>query len=264
MYSNIIKLKKYNHIILYLILLFYLCYRFVIIKLYNSIMKNQSIEIVIIEDEEDILELVEYHLQKAGYETMGFLSTDKVEQFLYEENPSLMIVDRNLPGYEGSEFVDKLRKDGCTIPIIFLTAKDKDKDIEEGFERGADDYITKPFKPRELVLRVQALLRRSGATSNEKIKYRDLTLDVPNRTLSIENTIVDLTNLEFRLLHTFVKNPNNTLERDFLRDEVWGDDSINFHDKTINVTINRLKKKIDPDGSKEYFFPVWGVGYKLI
>jgi len=227
-------------------------------------MKSESIEIIIIEDEEDILELIEYHLQKAGYVTMGFLSLENVEQFLDEENPALMIIDRNLPGYEGSEFVEKIRNDGSTIPIIFLTAKDKDKEIEEGFEKGADDYITKPFKPKELVLRVQALLRRSGVISNKKIKYRDLILNILNHTLTINNNFIELTNLEFRLLHTFIKNPNNTLGRDFLRDEVWGDESINFHDKTINVTINRLKKKIDPDGTKEYFLPVWGVGYKLI
>jgi len=226
-------------------------------------MKNNPIEIVIIEDEEDILELVEYHLQKAGFETMGFLSTDKVEQFLEEEHPALMIVDRNLPSCEGSEFVGKLRKYGCTIPVIFLTAKDKDKDIEDGFERGGDDYITKPFKPKELVLRVKALLRRCGVTPNEKIKYRDLILDITNRTLTIDNRLIELTNLEFKLLHTFIKNSNTVLDRDFLRDEVWGDENMNFHDKTINVTLNRLKKKIDPNGKKEYFTPIWGVGYKL-
>ena len=227
-------------------------------------MKTKSIEIVIIEDEEDILELVEYHLQKAGYETIGFLSTQNVEQCLEEENPSLMIVDRNLPDYEGSEFVAELRKYGCNIPVIFLTAKDKDKDIEDGFERGGDDYITKPFKPKELVLRVQALLRRSGSIYNEKIKYKDLILNILNHTLSIENRLIELTNLEFKLLHTFVKSPNITLDRDFLKDEVWGDDSINCNDKTINVTMNRLKKKIDPTGVKDYFVPIWGVGYKLV
>lgn len=226
-------------------------------------MKTEPLEIVIIEDEEDILELVEYHLQKAGYQTTGFLSTDRVLQFLDEENPALMIVDRNLPGCEGSEFVHRLRQEGFTIPVIFLTAKDKDEELEEGFERGGDDYITKPFKPKELLLRIEAILRRSGATTNTKIKYRDLTLDTANRTLYVELTPIDLTNLEFKLLYTFLKHPNTTLERDFLRDEVWGDEN-NFHEKTVNVTINRLKKKIDPSGDKEYFVPVWGVGYKLV
>jgi len=231
---------------------------------YTPLMKTESIEIVVIEDEEDILELVEYHLQKSGYETMGFLSTKNVEQFLAEERPVLMIVDRNLPDVEGSEFIARLRKNGCNIPVIFLTAKDEESDLEEGFERGGDDYITKPFRPKELVLRVEALLRRAGVLSNDKIKYRDLALNLNSRTLTINKTLIELTNLEFKLLYTFVKNPNITLDRDFLRDEVWGDSSLSFNDKTINVTMNRLKKKIDPLGEKEYFLPIWGVGYKLV
>ena len=227
-------------------------------------MKDTHIEIVIIEDEEDILELIEYHLIKEGYGVTGFLSTDNVEQFLEEENPALIIIDRNLPRVEGSEFVKNLRSYGYTIPVIFLTAKDEDRDIEEGFKSGGDDYITKPFNPKELLLRVRALLRRSGATSSNKIKHRDLILNIPNRSLTIEGSPIELTNLEFKLLHTFIKSPNITLQRDFLRDKIWGEDSMNFHDKTINVTINRLKKKIDPKGDKEYFVPVWGVGYKLV
>jgi len=231
---------------------------------YTPLMKTESIEIVVIEDEEDILELVEYHLQKSGYETMGFLSTKNVEQFLAEERPALMIVDRNLPDVEGSEFIAKLRKNGCNIPVIFLTAKDEESDLEEGFERGGDDYITKPFRPKELVLRVEALLRRAGVISNDKIKYRDLALNLSSRVLTINEIPIELTNLEFKLLYTFVKSPNTTLNRDFLRDEVWGDNSLNFNDKTINVTMNRLKKKIDSLGKKEYFLPIWGVGYKLV
>ena len=227
-------------------------------------MENKNIEIVVIEDEEDILELLEYHLSKEGYEVTGFLSAENVEAFLEEENPSLMIVDRNLPGLEGSEFVAQMRETGYEIPVIFLTAKDKEKDLEEGFVSGGDDYMTKPFKPRELLLRVEALLKRSGVRSSDKLKYRDLTLDMQQRELFIDNKRIELTNLEFKLLHTFVKNPNQTLDRDFLRDEVWGDDSANFHDKTINVAMNRLKKKIDPEAVKEYFSPVWGVGYKLL
>ncbi|TNF44747.1 MAG: response regulator transcription factor [Epsilonproteobacteria bacterium] len=226
--------------------------------------EKNDIEIVIIEDEEDILELLEYHLSKEGYEVTGFLSAENVEAFLEEENPALMIVDRNLPGMEGSEFVAKIRETGYEIPVIFLTAKDKEKDLEEGFVSGGDDYMTKPFNPRELLLRVEALLKRSGVRSSDKVKYRDLILDMHQRELFIEGKRIELTNLEFKILHTFVKNPHQPLDRDFLRDEVWGDDSANFHDKTINVAMNRLKKKIDPESTKEYFAPVWGVGYKLL
>lgn len=225
---------------------------------------KKNIEIILIEDEEDILELLEYHLAKEGYEVTGFLSTENVEQFLEEESPSLMIVDRNLPGTEGSEFVCNLRQLGYEIPIIFLTARDQEGDLEEGFRSGGDDYITKPFSIKELLLRIEALLRRSGATTNNTVRYKDMMLDLQKHQLFINEEPVDLTNLEFRLLHTFIKNPKRPLDRDFLRDKVWGNDSATFHDKTINVALNRLKKKIDPMNKKNYFAPVWGIGYKLL
>jgi DNA-binding response OmpR family regulator len=227
-------------------------------------MKIKSLEIVIIEDEEDILELIEYHLQKAGYDTIGFLSTESVEQFLEEEKPALMIIDRNLSGVEGSEFVKHLRDYGCTIPVIFLTAKDSDNDIDEGFLSGGDDYITKPFRYKELIFRINALLRRSGVVIGDKLRHRDLTLDISKRELYRDKEQINLTNLEFNLLCTFVKKPNSILERDFLRDEVWREDSSSFNDKTINVTMNRLKKKIDPSGERSYFVPVRGIGYKIV
>ncbi len=224
-------------------------------------MKNQnsSIEIVIIEDEDDILELLEYHLQKAGFETIGFNSTHKVEQFLEEENPSLLIVDRNLPLVEGSEFVAEMREKGYDIPVIFLTAKDSDQAIDEGYLRGADDYITKPFRMQELIHRIKAILRRTGAIQQTKLKYRDLLLDMEAQLLFIENKPVKLTKMEFNLLYTFMKNPNKALQREFLIDEI----SEESQGKTINVAINRLKNKIDPDGTKKYISSVWGVGYKL-
>ena len=227
-------------------------------------MKNKSIEIIIVEDEEDIIELIEYHLQKAGYTTTSFLSTEKVEQFLSEEHPALLIMDRNLPGMEGSEFVSALRKKGFDIPVIFLTAKDRESELEEGFTRGGDDYMSKPFRPRELVLRIEALLRRSGSIQHNTLTYRDLRLDFSQHLLTINQDPIELSNLEFKLLYTFMQRPNIAIERDFLRDEVWGDNSANFNDKTINVTINRLKNKIDPTGEKKYISPIWGIGYKLI
>lgn len=225
---------------------------------------EKNIEIVIIEDEEDILELIEFHLHKEGYDVTGFLSTENVEQFLEEEMPSLMIVDRNLPGMEGSEFVAYLRDKGYDIPVIFLTAKDMECDLDEGYDRGGDDYITKPFRPKELILRVTALLKRSGALNKQdKLKYKEITLDMAKKTAYINDTPVPLTMLEFNLLSAFVKNFDKPLTRDFLREEAWGSESDEVNDKTVNVAINRLKKKIDPTGEKGYFVPIWGMGYKL-
>lgn len=226
---------------------------------------EKNIEIIIIEDEEDILELIEYHLQKEGYDTVGFLSTENVEQFLEEESPSLMIIDRNLPGVEGSDFVTYIRDLGYDIPVIFLTAKDQESQLEEGYESGGDDYMTKPFSTKELLLRVKALLKRSGALTNQdKIKYKDMTLDMLRKTAFINGEPVALTLREFDLLLTFVKNVDKPLTRDFLREEVWGSEGDEVNDNAVNVAINRLKKKIDPTGEKGYFVPVWGVGYKLV
>ena len=227
-------------------------------------MQNEHIEIVVIEDEEDILELIEYHLTKEGYTVTGFLSTENVEQFLEEETPSLMLVDRNLPGMEGSEFVAYLRGIGYDIPVIFLTAKDNESDLEEGFEAGADDYMCKPFSPKELTLRVKALLKRSGALQKQdRMKHKALTIDLNKKDLYVDGTSVALTNLEFNLLHTFMKHTDKALTRDFLRDEVWGVEGQSVNDNAVNVAINRLKNKIDPQNEKCYFEPVWGVGYKF-
>ena len=219
--------------------------------------------IVIVEDEEDILELIEYNLSKEGFETIGFLSTKSVEQVLEEEQVDLMIMDRNLPGVEGSEFVASLRDKGIQVPVIYLTAKNKDSDIEEGFLRGGDDYMTKPFKSKELILRVNAILKRTKKNAKEgNIAYRDLLLNLGSRQLFIGGTPVELTKLEFDLLQTLIENANIVLDRDFLLEHVWGGDDI-YQDRTVNVAINRLKEKIDPEKSKEYIKTVRGVGYTM-
>ena len=222
-----------------------------------------SANIVIVEDEEDLLELLEYNLQKEGFETIGFLNTKTVEQILEEEDIDLLLMDRNLPGVEGSEFVKKLREDGFDIPVIFLSAKDKDEDIEEGFVRGGDDYITKPFNMKELILRVRSILKRTSKKINEgKLTFRDLVLDKATRELFVNNSAVDVTKLEFDLLVEFIQNKNSVLDRDYLLENVWGD-SENYQYKTVNVAINRLKEKIDPHKDKDYIQTVRGVGYKL-
>lgn len=225
---------------------------------------DETIEIVVIEDEEDLLELIEYHLSKEGYAVTGFLSTENVEQFLEEETPSLLLVDRNLPGMEGSAFVAHLRESGYDIPVIFLTGKAKDSELIEGFSVGGDDYICKPFSPKVLTLRVKALLKRSGVLQKqERIKYKFLTLDLAKKDLIVDEQIVPLTNLEFKLLHTFMKHIDQSLTRDFLRDEVWGMEGDGVNDNAVNVAINRLKNKIDPKNEQNYFHPVWGVGYNF-
>jgi two-component system alkaline phosphatase synthesis response regulator PhoP len=219
--------------------------------------------IVIVEDEEDILELIEYNLEKEGFETVGFTSTKNVSQFLEEESVDLLIMDRNLPGVEGSEFVAQMRNTGVETPVIYLTAKNKESDIEEGFERGGDDYITKPFNMKELVLRIKALLKRTKKDRSEgKVLYRDIILDLGSRELFIDGKNIELTKLEFDLLYTLIANQNIVLDRDYLLDRVWGGDII-YQDRTVNVAINRLKEKIDPDKTKEYIKTVRGVGYTL-
>lgn len=225
---------------------------------------STAIEIVVIEDEEDILELVEYHLSKEGYSVTGFLSSENVEQFLEEETPDLMIIDRNLPGMEGSEFVAYLRNIGYDIPVIFLTAKDKESELEEGYNSGGDDYISKPFSPKILTLRVKALLRRAGVlVKQERLKHKTLMIDVSKKELYKEGELIMLSSLEFNLLYTFLNHINKPLSRDFLRYEAWPSHGEGVNDNAINVAINRLKNKIDPHNVQNYFHPVWGVGYRF-
>ena len=220
-------------------------------------------KIVIVEDEEDLLELIEYNLQKEDFEVIGFLNTKTVAQLLEEEEIDLLIMDRNLPGVEGSEFVAGLRRDGISVPVIYLSAKNSDLDIEEGFNRGGDDYLTKPFNMKELILRVKALLRRTSKKINDEvISYRDLVLDKNLRTLKVAGKLIEITKLEFELLYEFVQNKNRVLDRDYLLENVW-DDGEEYQYRTVNVAINRLKEKIDPDKTKDYIQTVRGVGYKL-
>jgi len=219
--------------------------------------------IVVVEDEEDILELIEYNLTKEGYDTIGFLSTKTVLQVMAEEKVDLIIMDRNLPGTEGSEFVAAMRESGNQVPVIYLSAKNSDAEIEEGFLRGGDDYITKPFNMKELLLRINALLRRTRKKNiSGMMLYRDIRLNLASREVWVDDYLITLTKLEFELLHTLISNQNIVLDRDFLLERVWGGDEV-YQDRTVNVAINRLKEKIDPDKSKQYIKTVRGVGYTL-
>lgn len=221
-------------------------------------MNNKTI--LIVEDEEDILELLEYTLSKEGYETVGFLNvSEKVTQVLDEEEIDLLIMDRNLPGHEGSVFIDEIKAKGYTQPIIYVTAKDKDEDILEGFDRHADDYITKPFNIKELCARVNAVIKRSS-NDMEVLKVRDIVYKAANKKFYIQDEEIELTHLEHDLLLEFVKNKNILLSREHLLESVW-QDSLEKKSKTVNVAIKRLKAKIDPENKKEYIKSIRGEGY---
>ena len=216
--------------------------------------------ILIVEDEEDILELLEYTLQKEGYETIGFLTIDKnVRKVLDEEEISLIIMDRNLPGIEGTTFINEIKQQGFSNPVIYLTAKDRDEDIIEGFDNHADDYITKPFNIKELCARVKAVIKRTSKDI-DILKVKDIVYKSSNKKFYIDDEEIDLTHLEHDLLLEFIKNKDILMTREHLLNSVW-QDSFEKKEKTVNVAIKRLKAKIDPDAKKEYIRSIRGEGY---
>ena len=215
--------------------------------------------ILIVDDEEDILDLLDYTLSSAGYDTITCVDTVNIRDILDEEEVSLILMDRNLPGVEGSLFIEQIRSEGYNQPVIYVSAKDLSDDIVEGFERGGDDYITKPFNVNELKARVTALIRRTSKTQ-DVLKYKDIVYNATNKNFTIDSESVKLTNLETELLLEFIKNPNILLSRDVLLERVWKD-SENKQAKTVNVAIKRLKESIDPNGEKNYIQAVRGEGY---
>jgi len=219
--------------------------------------------ILIVEDDKDLLELLEHRLEKEKYETLGFLSTKYVKNVLDEEDVDLILMDRNLPDVEGSEYIAMLREQGMNVPVIFLSAKGSMDDIEEGFLRGGDDYMTKPFELKELLLRINALLLRTKKDiQKEVLTFRDIVMDLNLRITKIKEIPVELTKLEFDLLLTFIQNKHNVLERDYLLKNVWGEGKTT-EERTVNVAIKRLKEKIDPHHTSNYIKTIRGIGYSI-
>jgi len=214
--------------------------------------------ILIVEDEPDILELLEYTLGKE-YEVIGCLDTTRVQDILDQETIDLILMDRNLPNVEGSVFIQELRSQGYLHNVIYLTAKDADENVIEGFERGADDYITKPFNIDILKARIKSVINRTQK-QHDVIKVRDIMYTSSQKIFEIDGEIVPLTHLEHDLLLEFLKNIDILLSRDILLENVW-EDSMDVKPKTVNVAIKRLKEKIDPTGEKEYIKAVRGEGY---
>ncbi len=218
--------------------------------------------ILVVEDEQDILDLIEYTLTKEGYDVICCLDTLNVQDILDEENISLILMDRNLPNIEGSVYIQNLRSKGYSNPVIYLTAKDKDEDIIEGFDRGADDYITKPFNLNVFKARVKAVIKRSNKII-EQLKVRDIVYTALNKKFMIDNQEVILTHLEHDLLLEFIKSKDILLSRDTLLENVW-EDYGDVKTKTVNVAIKRLKEKIDPKGTKKYIKSIRGEGYIFV
>ena len=218
---------------------------------------NQTV--LIVEDQEDILDLMEYTLTKEGYDVITCIDTSNVKSMLDEEDIALILMDRNLPGVEGSKFITEIRQEGYNHPVIYVSAKDSSDDVLEGFERGGDDYITKPFNLNELKARVKALIKRTQK-QEDVIKYKDIVYHTSNKTFSIDGDNIKLTHLEHDLFLEFMKNINILLTRETLLESVWKD-SGSKQAKTVNVAIKRLKEHIDPKGEKNYIQAVRGEGY---
>jgi DNA-binding response OmpR family regulator len=203
--------------------------------------------VLIVEDDRDIAELVSHSLRKAGYETELAVSGDEGLARARAERPELLVLDLMLPGLDGIEVCRALRTDGATasVPIIMLTARAEESDRVRGLELGADDYITKPFSPRELVARVSALLRRAqlppAATS--VLRYRGLTIDAERHRVMLDGREVALTAKEFLLLQYLVQRRGRVVSRDQLLTDVWGY-QYTGGTRTVDVHVRRLREKI--------------------
>lgn len=224
--------------------------------------------IVIIEDEKDIVELIRYNLRKESLEVIGFGRGREGLEYLRRDSADLVLLDVLLPDLDGFEICRALRADSRTrtLPVIFLTAKGAEVDRVVGLEIGADDYVVKPFSPRELVARVKAVLRRRERSSEPKevAQAGEVRLDASTRDVYVRGLAVELSTLEFKLLHFLVSNPRRIFSRDRLLDEVWGRDRF-VTPRTVDVHIRRLRAKIESDPENpRYLQTVRGSGYRFL
>ena len=228
----------------------------------------KTYKILVVDDEVDIVDFIDDYLTGEGYEVItaydGVQALDKMRQDL----PDLVVLDVMLPGLDGFEVCKQVRTESA-VPILMLTAKDTDMDKIVGLEIGADDYMPKPFNPRELVARVKAILRRTYRQDYQPrsqmatLKYKDLFIDTERRTANIGHKQLELTMKEFDLLLFLMQNPGHVYSRDHLLDYVWGQDSF-VGARTVDVHIRRLREQIETDASQpQYIITVWGIGYKF-
>ncbi|MGD0264728.1 MAG: winged helix-turn-helix domain-containing protein [Candidatus Methylomirabilota bacterium] len=223
--------------------------------------------ILVVEDEPDIAELVKYHLEKAGLPARVVGDGKQALDLIVREQPALVVLDLMLPGLDGMEVCRRLRGSPATrgIPVIMLTAKAEEVDRIVGLEMGADDYVPKPFSPRELVARVKAVLRRAAAPpepSEAPVTVGDLRLDPARHEVTKDRQPVSLSAMEFRLLEFFLRHRGRVYSRAQLLDQVWGQDRF-VEPRTVDVHIRRLREKIEDDPRKPtLILTIRGLGYK--
>jgi two-component system phosphate regulon response regulator PhoB len=220
--------------------------------------------ILIIEDEKDIVDLIAYHLAQSGFSAISALDGPLGLERAKKERPTLIILDLMLPGMDGKDVCRALKSNPLTqsIPILMLTAKTEEMDRVVGFELGADDYVTKPFSPRELVLRVKAILRRKEVSlEGEKIiQIGDLLIDIDRHHVSIKKSSIPLTSTEFKLLVELASNRGRVQTRERLLDKVWGY-TYEGYARTVDTHVRRLREKLGPSG--DFIETIRGVGYRF-
>jgi DNA-binding response OmpR family regulator len=222
-------------------------------------------KILVVDDEPDALELIAFNLKNAGLEVLTAENGDQALRLARAQLPDLILLDLMLPEVDGLEVCKILRRDPATsaIPIIMVTAKAAEMDRVLGLELGADDYVTKPFSPRELVLRVKNLLRRRQAaeTPTDRISVGDLSIDIPRHLVTVQGRAVELTATEFRLLSVLAQRRGRVQSREQLLRDVWNYETI-IDTRTVDTHMRRLREKLGP--AARYLDTVRGVGYRFI
>jgi len=221
--------------------------------------------ILLVEDEPAIQELIAFNLVQAGHHVLRAASAENAWTLVRNALPDLVLLDWMLPGASGIEFAKKLRADERTrgIPIIMLTARSEEQDKVIGLETGADDYITKPFSPRELQARIKAVLRRRAPEqTDDAVEVFGLRLDPATHRVSAHDQPVELGPTEFRLLHFFMTHPERVHSRTQLLDQVWGD-HVFVEERTVDVHIRRLRCALEPSGHAALIQTVRGTGYRF-
>ena len=220
--------------------------------------------ILIVEDEPEIRELLNFSLVRAGFDVAEAASGEMALQYLDNKLPDILIVDWMLPGMSGVELAKRLRRDELTnkLPLLMLTARSEETDLLKSFESGIDDYMSKPFSPRELVARIKALLRRTGVPENNTVESSGIRIDLVSHRVTIAGTDINIGPTEYRFLELLMRNPDRVFERDQLLDRVWGR-STYIETRTIDVHILRLRKVLKPFGLDNTVQTVRSVGYRF-